>query len=177
MLCWHGRRCRQGPPAVKGSRHVSKQKQRDDSKQKQRDDSKQKQRDDSKQKQRAEGKRTPRNASERPEGGSVFAGRLITVRLQPVTHPDGSVSLYEVVAHPDAVAIVAVRSASNAPDAAGDGEPLVALVRQPRPAIGKDTWEDPTGVVMGKREDLGAGRAMSKIRGESRCGCDTWNFL
>ena len=149
-----------GPPAGKGSRHVSKQKKRDEGKQKK----------------RAEGKRVSRDASAQSRGGVVFAGRLLTVRLQPVTHPDSSVILYEVVEHPDAVAIVAVRR-DGAGDTAGSGEPLVALVRQPRPAIGKDTWEIPAGLVTQDEQGDVAAAARRELREETGYDCDTLTFL
>jgi len=140
-----------GPPAGKGSRHVSKQKKRDEGKQKK----------------RAEGKRVSRDASAQSRGGVVFAGRLLTVRLQPVTHPDSSVILYEVVEHPDAVAIVAMRR-----DGAGD-----TAVRQPRPAIGKDTWEIPAGLVTQDEQGDVAAAARRELREETGYDCDTLTFL
>lgn len=79
----------------------------------------------------------------RPE--IAFKGHLVTVRLQPVTRPDGREALFEVVEHPDAVAIVAVR---YEPTAGGTARPLVALVHQPRPVIGRDdSLEIPAGLV------------------------------
>jgi len=75
----------------------------------------------------------------------AFTGHLVTVRLQPVTRPDGREALFEVVEHPDAVAIVAVR---YEPTAGGTARPLVALVHQPRPVIGRnDSLEIPAGLV------------------------------
>jgi ADP-ribose pyrophosphatase len=69
----------------------------------------------------------------------VFKGHLITVRIQAVPRPDGTVAHYEIVDHPDAVGIVAVREGSEGPE--------VALVRQSRPAINVETWEIPAGLV------------------------------
>lgn len=75
----------------------------------------------------------------------AFKGHLVTVRLQPVVRPDGREMLFEVVEHPDAVAIVAVR---YEPTAGGTARPLVALVHQPRPVIGRDdSVEIPAGLV------------------------------
>lgn len=70
----------------------------------------------------------------------VYPGRLITVRVRPVTAPDGVTRDYELVTHPDAAAVVAIRETE-------EGERFVALVRQDRPAIGKATWEIPAGLV------------------------------
>src|SRR6476661_3138204 len=59
----------------------------------------------------------------------VFHGDLLAVRVETIASPSGA-RRYEIVEHPDAVAIVALRD-----DPAGN-EPQVALVRQSRPAIG-----------------------------------------
>ena len=75
-----------------------------------------------------------------PKGTVVFPGRLITVRVRSVTTRDGATRDYELVEHPDAVAIVAVRDTE-------EGERLIAMVRQERPAIGKASWEIPAGLV------------------------------
>ncbi|MDT3682109.1 MAG: NUDIX hydrolase [Truepera sp.] len=56
-----------------------------------------------------------------------FRGRLITVAVL-----DGH---WEVVEHPDAVAVMVVR-----------GRELLG-VRQPRPAVGASTWEIPAGLI------------------------------
>jgi hypothetical protein len=39
----------------------------------------------------------------------VFVGRLFKIRRQPVRHADGTESLYDLVDHPDAAAVVAIR--------------------------------------------------------------------
>jgi ADP-ribose pyrophosphatase len=75
----------------------------------------------------------------------VFKGKLITVRIQAVPRPDGSVAHYEMVDHPPAAAIVAVREGTEGPE--------VALVRQSRPAINAETWEIPAGLV--DQDELG----------------------
>lgn len=78
------------------------------------------------------------------QGNEVFHGKLIRVYLQPIVRPSGKTVSYEVVAHPDAAAIVAVRLSSEGSSAT---DPEIALVRQDRPAIGKETWEIPAGLV------------------------------
>lgn len=75
-----------------------------------------------------------------PKGTVVFPGRLITVRVQHVTTRDGATHDFEIVDHPDAAAVVAVRDTE-------EGERLIAMVRQERPAIGKASWEIPAGLV------------------------------
>ncbi len=77
---------------------------------------------------------------------TVYKGRLITVRQVPVKRPDGRRSIFDVVLHPDAVAIVAVRY-EPARERVAVPEPLVALVRVNRPAIGKQRLEIPAGLV------------------------------
>ncbi len=104
----------------------------------------------------------------------VYSGRLIKVRVQPVRHSDGSVSKYELVDHPDAAAIVAVRYTEGA---GGRGEPLVALVRQHRPAIGKDTWEIPAGLVDDDERDDAQRTAARELREETGYDSDTFVFL
>ncbi len=81
----------------------------------------------------------------------VYKGSLISVRVRTLPEPHGGTRRFEIVEHPDAVAIVALREeARDAPNA----EPLVALVRQERPAINKVTWELPAGLIRSnERED------------------------
>jgi ADP-ribose pyrophosphatase len=78
----------------------------------------------------------------------VFVGSLFTVRKQTVRHADGRESLYDIVDHPDASAVVAIRGESYGDESeVPRTNLLVALVRQFRPAIGKDTLELPAGIV------------------------------
>lgn len=80
----------------------------------------------------------------------VYDGELISVRVKTLAQPHGGTQRFEIVEHPDAVAIVALR------DEARDDrnvEPLVALVRQERPAIDKSTWELPAGLIRSDERD------------------------
>jgi ADP-ribose pyrophosphatase len=54
---------------------------------------------------------------------------------------------------------------------------LVALVRQPRPAIGKDTWEIPAGLVTQDERGDVAAAARRELREETGYDCDTLTFL
>lgn len=82
--------------------------------------------------------------SEAPERSEeVYRGAFINVRVETLLEPIGGTRRFEIVEHPDAVAIVAVRSDPDMPD----GNLQVALVRQRRPAIGEDLWEIPAGIV------------------------------
>lgn len=77
---------------------------------------------------------------------TVYRGRLITVRQVPVKRPDGHRAIFDIVLHADAVAIVAVRY-QPARERVAAPEPLIALVRVNRPAIGKQCLEIPAGLV------------------------------
>lgn len=108
------------------------------------------------------------------EPRDIYDGRLIHVRLQPVRHRDGGVTRYEIVDHPDAAAIVAVRYTEGT---GGHGEPLVALVRQQRPAIGKDTWEIPAGLVNDDERGDVQRTAARELREETGYAGGTFVFL
>ncbi len=64
----------------------------------------------------------------------IYSGRLLTVYEDDVRLVDGTRAQREVVAHPGAVAIVAI-----------DGDGRVVLVRQWRHPIGRALWELPAG--------------------------------
>lgn len=102
----------------------------------------------------------------------IFRGKLITVLVRVVSKPDGGQSRYEIVEHPDAVAIVAVRYDSD-----DSGEPLVALVRQQRPAIGKETLELPAGLVDPHERDHPEQTAARELREETGYTAETLRLL
>ncbi len=77
----------------------------------------------------------------RLDGRTVYRGRVIDVDLDRVRFPDGSIGELEMIRHPGAAAIVALRP-SAAPDA---GQPLVVLIRQYRYAADGYVWEVPAG--------------------------------
>jgi ADP-ribose pyrophosphatase len=64
----------------------------------------------------------------------IYRGRLLTFHEDDVRLADGTVAQREVVAHPGAVAIVAI-----------DADQNVVLVRQWRHAVGRALWELPAG--------------------------------
>lgn len=109
------------------------------------------------------------SAAAAPTDSVVFKGKLITVRTHTVRRPDGKESRYEIVDHPDAVAIVAVRYESDAlaPVGVSGGRPLVALVHQQRPVIDKTTIELPAGLVDPGEEDHPEQAALRELREET----------
>ncbi len=67
---------------------------------------------------------------------TVFAGRLLRVRVDTVRTADGRETVREVVEHPGAVAILPVTAAGE-----------LILVRQFRYAVGRDLLEAPAGTL------------------------------
>jgi ADP-ribose pyrophosphatase len=102
----------------------------------------------------------------------IYRGKLITVHVRTVRKPDGGESRYEIVEHPGAVAIVAVRYESR-----DSGEPLVALVHQQRPAIGKETLEIPAGLVDAHERDHPEQTAARELREETGYSAGTLRLL
>lgn len=92
------------------------------------------------------GSRSTRKSTAPARARAVYKGRLITVRQVPVKRPDGQPAIFDIVLHPDAVAIVAVRY-DPARERVAVPEPLIALVRVDRPAIGKQCLEIPAGLM------------------------------
>lgn len=66
----------------------------------------------------------------------VFAGHVLSVRIDTLRMPDGSTATREIVGHPGAVGIVAL-----------DGDDQVVLVNQYRPAVGRRLDELPAGLL------------------------------
>ena len=64
----------------------------------------------------------------------VFEGRILRVRVDDVIYSNGNRSTVEVVEHNGGVAIIAVPEPAK-----------IVLVRQFRPAIGRELWEVPAG--------------------------------
>jgi len=86
---------------------------------------------------------------------TVFAGRLLSVRVDEVELADGVRTTREVVVHPGAVAIV--------PLLHDDG---VAMIRQYRHPAGKVLWELPAGTMRpGESPEACAGRELVEETG------------
>jgi ADP-ribose pyrophosphatase len=122
-------------------------------------------------------------SSEDVSSEEVFKGSLITVRVETLSRPIGGVTRIEVVEHPDSVAIVALRlgdmdGADGVNGAVGGGSvPYVALVRQPRPAIGRETWELPAGLVHDDERDDPERAAARELREETGYAATAWQRL
>ncbi len=76
---------------------------------------------------------------------TVYDGQLSTVRIDRLRMPDGEVAEREIVAHPSAVAVVAV-----------DDDGSVVFVRQYRHAVGDRLLELPAGMLDIDGEDAEA---------------------
>ncbi|MDX1396117.1 MAG: NUDIX hydrolase [Gemmatimonadota bacterium] len=81
----------------------------------------------------------------RLDGARVYSGRVIDVELDRVRFPDGSIGELELIRHPGASAIVALRPGPAGTRASGVGQPNVLLIRQYRYAADGFVWEVPAG--------------------------------
>ncbi|HLJ81184.1 MAG TPA: NUDIX domain-containing protein [Ktedonobacterales bacterium] len=104
----------------------------------------------------------------------IYSGKIVTLRIQTVPQPIGGTTRFEIVEHPDAVAIVAVR---YEPANATGGRPHVALVKQPRPAINRDTWEIPAGLVKPRERAQQQMTAERELREETGYAAGSWRKL
>jgi len=77
----------------------------------------------------------------------IFQGRIIGVRVDDVIYPNGNRAEVEIVEHNGGVCIAAQ------PDPAS-----IVLVRQYRPAIGRELWEVPAGKLDGDEAPAAAAR-------------------
>jgi len=66
----------------------------------------------------------------------IYQGRIVDLRLERVTLPNGSVTELELVHHPGAACVVPANDAGE-----------VLLIRQYRHAVGSEIWELPAGLL------------------------------
>lgn len=71
----------------------------------------------------------------------IYRGRIVRLRVERVTLPNGTTVDLELMSHPGAAAVAAV-----------DGEGRVVMIRQYRHAAGGYIWELPAGVLGGPDE-------------------------
>ena len=89
----------------------------------------------------------------------VYAGRIVTLRVDQVETPGGRITSREVVERPDTVSILAI-----------DDRGRVLLVRQFRYAVGQDTLEIPAGTI--DPGETPAEAARRELREETGFGCE-----
>lgn len=98
----------------------------------------------------------------------VFAGRVWDVRRDTVDLGEAGAVVREYVAHPGAVAVLAVRE--------DRGEPEVLLIRQYRHPIGAEDWELPAGLLDVPGEDP-VEAARRELAEEADLRASTWEQL
>ncbi|MBS1241578.1 MAG: ADP-ribose pyrophosphatase [Gemmatimonadetes bacterium] len=98
-----------------------------------------------------------------------YAGRRISVDLDTVRFPDGSVGTLEMVRHPGASAVVPFL------DDPADPDPRVILIRQYRHAADGYLWEIPAGTL--DPGDTPDGCARRELREEAGCEAGTLEHL
>jgi 8-oxo-dGTP pyrophosphatase MutT (NUDIX family) len=108
--------------------------------------------------------------AEQTESRIVYPGAFIQVREQFEPQPLGGTQRFEIVEHKDAVAMVAVRRGAH-------DQLEVALVRQRRPAVDRDLWEIPAGLVDGSTSADPLATAKRELREEIGYAADDWHFL
>jgi 8-oxo-dGTP pyrophosphatase MutT (NUDIX family) len=95
---------------------------------------------------------------------TVYEGRVVTLRVDEISLPQGGRAIREVVEHPGAVVIIAL-----------DDEDRVYLVRQYRHAIGRALLEFPAGTIEADEDPLVA--AKRELREEVGLVADEWSYL
>ncbi|HWP95885.1 MAG TPA: NUDIX hydrolase [Syntrophomonadaceae bacterium] len=98
------------------------------------------------------------------ESTRVFEGRVIHVRVDRVTLPNGQESTREIVDHRGAVAIVALNAKQE-----------IVLVQQYRKALEKVTLEIPAGTLEVGEDPLDCARR--ELREEVRCKAASWEKI
>ncbi len=96
---------------------------------------------------------------------TVYAGKILALRVDDVQMPDGKVARREVVEHFGAVAVVAL-----------DDRDRVAMVYQYRHPVGRRLWELPAGLldVGGEEPVLTAARELHE---EAGLAAENWSVL
>ncbi|TKJ31539.1 NUDIX hydrolase [Blastococcus sp. CCUG 61487] len=95
----------------------------------------------------------------------VFDGHVISLRRDTVAMPGGGDSVREVVAHPGAVAVVAL-----------DDDDRVVLLRQYRHPVGRYLWELPAGLRDADGEPP-LETAKRELAEEAQLAAERWSLL
>ncbi len=104
----------------------------------------------------------------------IYRGKIVTLKLEDVPQPIGGTTRFEIVEHPDAVAIVAARyEPADGPTA----EPRILLVRQQRPAIRRALWEIPAGLVRDEERANPEAAARRELLEETGLVAEHWERL
>jgi ADP-ribose pyrophosphatase len=98
------------------------------------------------------------------ETREIFSGRIITVRVDTVTLPNGSQSTREVVEHAEDVAIVALDDKNN-----------IIMVKQYRKPVEKVLMEIPAGIMEINEEPLLS--AKRELKEETGFSADHWEKI
>lgn len=94
----------------------------------------------------------------------IFTGRIVSLRVEPVTLPNGEHCEMEIVTHPGGAAVVALDAAGN-----------VCLLHQYRHAVGQWLWELPAGKI-DQGEDPSA-TARRELAEEAGLTAECWRDL
>jgi ADP-ribose pyrophosphatase len=94
----------------------------------------------------------------------IYEGRVVTLRVDEISLPQGGSAIREVVEHPGAVVMAAV-----------DDSGSVCLVRQYRHAVGRELLELPAGALEDGEDPLEA--AKRELREEAGLEAKDWTSL
>ncbi|HKK07200.1 MAG TPA: NUDIX hydrolase [Gammaproteobacteria bacterium] len=95
---------------------------------------------------------------------TIYEGRIVSLRIEPVTLPNGERFEMEIVSHPGGAATVALDEAGR-----------VCLLHQYRHAVGGWLWELPAGKIDAREPPLTT--AQRELAEEAGVGANHWRAL
>ena len=102
----------------------------------------------------------------------AYTGRVISLDVDEVRFPDGSIGMLEIVRHPGASAVVPLLDENNE-SGASTRDPLVLLIRQYRYAANGYLYEVPAGRLdLGESPDACAHRELAEETGYRAVGME-----